>query len=283
MNATNRLLTFALLLSGSIACQKEVDNPPEPGQCQLSKIAYSTGGYDTLIYNADGFVTKSQYYYRDPTGKLASYGGQYTYNSQGLLERVMSFVGSQVPSPDDYEQFTYVNGALSTIEITEARKLVYRFEAITNANKQITGLKGTSLDKTKYRDYSSVHMLNTQGHYLKTEGTDANGLFYRQEMGGFDTTIKTYHRFLKGWPVNVMNDWYEYGLNTPVNGNGAFLKRAFYSGYDATGSFVGLTKLYEVMHTYKTNSGQYATEMTTNSSASPGSVALTTYSYANCP
>lgn len=195
----------------------------------------------------------------------------------------MPFGGGQGPSPEYYEHYTYVNEALSTIEITEAGKLVYRFEVITNANKQITALKGISLDQTTYRDYTSVHTLDAQGHYVKSEGTDANGLFYHQELGDFDASIKTYHLFLKGWPVNVMNYWYDYGLNTPVNGNGAFLKRTYYSGYDATGTFVGLTKLYDIVHTYQTNSSQYATQMTTtNSAAPPGSAGLVVVIYANC-
>ena len=256
MTAATRLLIIALLVGVGISCKKETDNTPAPGNCQLRKIAYNNGSYDTLIYNVDGFVTKSQYYYPDQMGKLASYGSQYTYNGQGLLERVLPFAGGQAPSPEYYEQYTYVNEALSKIEIVEAGKVVYRFEVTTNANKQITGLKGISLDKTKYRDYTSVHTLDAQGHYLKAESTDANGLFYRMESGDFDATIKTYHRFLKGWPVNVMNYWYEYGLNTPINGNGAYLKRAYYNGYDATGTFVGLTKLYDIVHTYKTNSSQ---------------------------
>lgn len=284
MKAKTPLLTIALLLGLNWSCQKLADHPPAPPTCQLQKITYNDGSYDTLIYNTDGFVTQSMSYYLDQTGKLASYGAHYSYTSQGLLEWVMPYGDGQIPSSDYYEQFTYVNQALSTIEITEAGKRVYRFEVTTNAMQQITGLTGVSFDQSAYRNYSAAHLLDAQGHYVKSEGTDANGLFYRQDLGDFDASINTYHRFLKGWPVNVMNYWYEYGLNTPINGNGAFLKRAFYNGYDATGAFVGLKKLYDVVHTYKTNNSQYATEMTTiNSAAPPGTIGLTNYIYANYP
>lgn len=285
MTATNCFLALVLLLGVSVSCKKQTDSTltPSSGNCQLQKITYSDGGYDTLIYNADGFVTKSRSYYVDQTGKLVSYGGQYTYTNQGLLERVTPFADGQTPAQDSYEQFTYANGALSKIEITELGKLVYRFDITTNANKQITSAKGISFDQATYSEYTGTHTLDAQGRYAKSEGTDANGLFYRMESGDFNATIKTYHSFLKGWPVNVMNYWHDYGVNTPINGNGAFLKRAYYHGYDENGKFVGLRKLYDITHTYKTNSYQYATEMTTTNSATPSANAvLTKYLYANC-
>lgn len=97
MNALTRLLSFALLLGVSLSCQVLVDHPPSPSHCQLQKITYNDGSYDTLIYNPDGLVTKTLSYYLDQTGKLASYGGQYSYNSQGLLEQCPLGVGKGPP------------------------------------------------------------------------------------------------------------------------------------------------------------------------------------------
>lgn len=283
MNTTTRLLPVILLLGVSISCKKEADVPP-PVICQVQKIDYNDGTYSTFEYDAQGLVTKSQSYYLDQTGKLASYGGQYLYNSQGLLERVMPFVGGQAPPQDFFEQFAYVNGALSNIDITEAGKLVYRFEVTTNANKQIIAMKGISFDKANYPEYTGAHTLDAQGHYIKSEGTDANGVFWRFESGDFDPAVKTDYDSFKGWPVNATSSWYQYGVLTPINGAGARRKHDFSYGYDTNGNYVGLKKLYDFTYTYQTNSNGYVTQLTANNVAvTPAAVVYkTTYNYTNC-
>lgn len=283
MNRMTRFLTTALLLGVGISCKKEADVAP-PVVCRVQKVDYNDGTTETFQYNADGFITESLTAYLDQAGKPASYGGRYTYNSQGLLERVVPFAGGQAPTQDSYEQFSYTNGALSKIEITEFGKIIYRFDVTTNANKQITGLKGVSFDKTNYPEYTGTHTLDAQGRYVKSEGTDANGVFWRFESSDFDPAVKTDYDSFKGWPVNVISNWYQYGVLTPVNGAGARRKHDFSYGYDDSGNYVGLKKLYDFTYTYKTNSNGYATEVTVNNVAvTPATVVYkTTYTYANC-
>lgn len=277
----------ALLLTLTVGCKKETDKAiPAPAPavetlCQLKRTSFGMVG-ESIQYEQDGNgrTTKIWPYYADDKGKVPTTVNPttITYNAQGLAERFGWSDGT------GYDLLSYTNSALSKIDVFFKNKKVYQYDVTTNAAKQITGMKATSLDPDNFGSgYSTAYTLDAQGRYTQVEVKDEAGkVFFRTVMTGFESGMKGYYDTWKanGLMIDPNTPSNQYGYYLPV-GNNLRLKDEDYWGYDDAGNFVGLKKISEWTFARKANSNKFAIERIDVEAISK-TTDKSLYSYTNC-
>ena len=276
------LWAAGLVLTLMVGCKKETDNamptPVAETNCQIGRQSDNDVGSNDFVFNPQGFVTRYTRTYKDDQGKTVADISDLVYNAQGLLERLTS------KGPANFEVFSYTNGLLSKIEVNGGGKKVYQWDVTTNAQKQITAMKGTSFDKDNYEDFSSVLTYDGQGYLIKSEITDTalGKVAIRNESSGYKAGLKDFRRTLKGWPIDVMQFFYYYGDFGSLSGQGPQGVVTAYSAYDDKGN-IGNTFVKEAEETavYKANSKQFVTDATYTNTLDKKTRTLT-HTYSNC-
>lgn len=280
LHCRTSLLLVGLLLTFVVGCKKETDNatPAIETVCQLERLTDKVNGsYRRYTYDATGLMTASTYYGKDlppSTSKL-------TYTAQGLLDRYTYGTG-------EYEQYSYVNGALSKIEIflkdnKGALKPAYRYDVTTNTSKQITEMKSTDLTAdAQFYNYSSKFNYDSQGRCTKIATFDDGMPFDVSEFSDFELTAKPEFTAWKGIPIQVAVSFLNYGTSVPLSGYAQHRSFKYQYAYDDNGKFVGLKPYSSSSYAYKLNSRQYVTEWSGSDNATQKVVATNAFQYNNC-
>ena len=267
-------MIILLVLVNINACKKDdtVAVPPTPtnSSCKISKIDYGGGEYETYTFNGSAQVTQQDGYFKDDNGKIQHSSATFTYDASGLV------VGS---SYGGSEKYSYVNGALSVIEVFDDKnKSVYKIAVTTDANKRIVGMKDSD-------NITSIISRDAQGNFTKSEVFDAkNNLLQREEISSYDGK-KNWRISLKGWSLDISSPYTSYiyyggNFNEPSGGSN---DDKLYSVFDKDGNNTGkLILVYNYAFTKQFNSIGFPTQITLKDAVDASNNSTRTYSYSDC-
>ncbi len=272
-----KTLIILFILANINACKKdETPTAATPTTiindlCKISKIDYGDGDYETYTFNNAGFVTQEDNFYKDTNGKIQQSSATFSYDASGLV------IGSKYNGGS--EKYSYVNGALSTIEVFDDKnQSIYKITVTTDANKRIIGMKDSN-------NITAKITRDAQGNFTKSEVFDEkNNLIQREEISSYDGK-KNWRSSLKGWSIDLSlpNQYYIYYggyFNEPSGGSN---DDKLYSAMDSNGKYTGKLALIEnYTFTKQFNSKGFPTQIILKDLLNGGNNSTRTYSYSDC-
>ncbi len=133
------------------------------------------------------------------------------YTRTGVLDRVRDERG--------LSRYRYQNGQLARIDFFQDGQPIYRYQVSTNANGQITGLRGRPLNDSGLMAYSTQYRLDQQGRYVQLDvRNDRNILYYRVMQRNFDSLVSSPYQLIRGVPYDLNRyPWITWGEVFPIS------------------------------------------------------------------
>ena len=270
----SKIIFILFVLVNINACKKDdsvtTPTPTVTKLCKVSKIDYGRGEYDVFTYNSSGQVTKIDRGYLDyNTLKIATTTRTFAYDVDGLLINKLYDDGSR-----NQEKFTYINGALSTMEYTDKTYFLnVKVNVTTDANKKIIAMKENF-------GLKSIKIIrDAQDNISKIEDYDKNNILQSVlEFSNYDGK-KTWQNGIPTWifdaTKSVFGDLDYLVLSGQPSGTAKSIKYySVSSGKSTLESDITSTQMY--------NSNGFATQSILTDALDKSYKQTYNYSYSDC-